>query len=378
MDQPPSQSDPSASSYFDPEAADTSEQQFSASLEMAAQRPQFVVDTQEQSACMERESECMLRESPVPSVADPEPAAAMTLSTGRDEDQQDAMEPDWRMQVSSKVSKYKEKRPQRDRYPSLRLPFGEMPESRKPSFAATLASEFEKPTPEQPMVAEKAIPEAYQPIVMESTARVLEFPRLAPPMTGDELAEPVFHAPRIVEAPEVVPPPPALGGILIEPLRRPEPERRAGVDFPLQSASISRRLLAAMLDGVVIAAALVAFAYIFLRINAVFPPIRTLAMVTAALAVIFWNAYQYGFLVYTGSTPGLRLARLRVDRFDGSAASRSLRRWRVLASFLSWVSLGLGYAWCFLDEDQLCWHDRITRTHLRAQASPPPVDMLKS
>jgi hypothetical protein len=35
-----------------------------------------------------------------------------------------------------------------------------------------------------------------------------------------------------------------------------------------------------------------------------------------------------------------------------------------LASFLSAASLGLGYAWCFLDEDQLSWHDRITKTHL--------------
>jgi hypothetical protein len=31
---------------------------------------------------------------------------------------------------------------------------------------------------------------------------------------------------------------------------------------------------------------------------------------------------------------------------------------------LSLASLGLGYAWTFLDEDQLSWHDRITKTHL--------------
>jgi hypothetical protein len=45
-----------------------------------------------------------------------------------------------------------------------------------------------------------------------------------------------------------------------------------------------------------------------------------------------------------------------------------LRRWRVLASFLSAVSLGMGYVWVFLDEDSLCWHDRITRTHLARRA----------
>jgi hypothetical protein len=31
---------------------------------------------------------------------------------------------------------------------------------------------------------------------------------------------------------------------------------------------------------------------------------------------------------------------------------------------LSGFSLALGYAWCFLDEDRLCWHDRITRTYM--------------
>jgi len=39
----------------------------------------------------------------------------------------------------------------------------------------------------------------------------------------------------------------------------------------------------------------------------------------------------------------------------------------VLASFLSAVSLGLGYLWCLLDQDGLCWHDRITRTYVQSE-----------
>ena len=31
---------------------------------------------------------------------------------------------------------------------------------------------------------------------------------------------------------------------------------------------------------------------------------------------------------------------------------------------LSALSLGLGFLWCLLDEDMLCWHDRMTRTYL--------------
>jgi len=31
---------------------------------------------------------------------------------------------------------------------------------------------------------------------------------------------------------------------------------------------------------------------------------------------------------------------------------------------LSAISLGMGYAWLFLDEDGLCWHERVTKTYL--------------
>jgi hypothetical protein len=58
------------------------------------------------------------------------------------------------------------------------------------------------------------------------------------------------------------------------------------------------------------------------------------------------------------------LAGLELTRFDGSPANRRLRRWRVLASYVSAISLGMGYGWVFLDEDALCWHDRITHTYL--------------
>ena len=78
--------------------------------------------------------------------------------------------------------------------------------------------------------------------------------------------------------------------------------------------------------------------------------------------------YQYLLLVHSGSTPGLKLARLELRRFDSGPVPRRLRRWRVLASVLSGLSLALGYAWCFMDEDELCWHDRITHTYMAPKA----------
>src|SRR4029077_5671434 len=91
-------------------------------------------------------------------------------------------------------------------------------------------------------------------------------------------------------------------------------------------------------------------------------PIPILAGALAVIAVLLWAAYEFLFVVYTGSTPGLRAARLRRAGCDGSPVNRRSRRWRVLASFLSAFSAGLGYLWCVLDQDGLCWPDRIPRT----------------
>jgi uncharacterized RDD family membrane protein YckC len=98
--------------------------------------------------------------------------------------------------------------------------------------------------------------------------------------------------------------------------------------------------------------------------NAEVPPPARVAEAAFLLLGAFWSGYQYLLLVYSGTTPGLKLAKLELQRFDGDPVPRNIRRWRVLASVLSGVSLGLGYAWCLLDEDELCWHDRITRTYM--------------
>jgi uncharacterized RDD family membrane protein YckC len=98
------------------------------------------------------------------------------------------------------------------------------------------------------------------------------------------------------------------------------------------------------------------------------PPLPLAIETLGILAAVLWVGYQYLAMVFAGITPGLKLAKLQLHRFDGTPVPRRLRQWRMLASLLSGISLGLGYAWCFLDEDQLCWHDRITRTYMAPKA----------
>lgn len=291
----------------------------------------------------------------------------------------------WRDELSARLSRYRTRRKAPPpRYPSLALKFDSFDYGSSAQSTASSAPVFESVANQalaldgmrqdlariEPEVqitsAAESIPPASQ-ARPSASAKIIEFPRFAwspPPPPPDQLAEPVLDRPRILEVPEVAPPPPALGGITIEAAQREEAEKLPGIDVPLQSASLARRLLAGGIDGLVITSASAVFATIFWKVAGITPPpIQVLGMTVGTLCLL-WAAYQYLLVVYSGSTLGLRVAGLELAGFDGTATTRSLRRWRILASYLSAASLGMGYAWVFLDEDVLCWHDRITHTYL--------------
>jgi hypothetical protein len=273
---------------------------------------------------------------------------------------------DWRDEVAARVSRYRERRGSKEpRYPSLRLKF----EGHEPSWrsaASKKSSLSALGTAALSLSLERRVTGELESIPAEPSAKIIEFPRsLILPTVTDELAEPILDRPRIMEAPELVPPPPALGGISIE--QSVEDPRRQPIEVPLQAASITRRVAAAGVDAAIAGSASALFGYIFLRITVDYSVWRHPNLMIGVLPVLFWFSYQYLFIVHSGRTPGAALTRMTLQTFAGNSTPRTVRRWRVLASLLSALSLGLGYAWCFLDEDQLCWHDRITRTYLVPQ-----------
>jgi uncharacterized RDD family membrane protein YckC len=309
----------------------------------------------------------------------------------------------WRDELTAKLSNYRARRkPRPPRYPSLGLRFetessGSNPVNSEPAPLAAFETvshqalaldalaidgmtqlprtEAEWEPPSHPESSAEALPsQAPDGPRSNSGARIIEFPRSpefarfaatpAPAPAGNELAGPVMAPPRILEAPELVPPPPALGGITMEAAEPRDVQRRPGIDIPLQAAPLARRMAAAAIDGLIIMLATAMFGLIFWKATAMRPPLSQLLGLVVAVPLILWAAYQYLLLVYAATTPGLRLAGLQLARFDGTRANRRLRRWRVLASYLAAVSLGMGYVWVFLDEDALCWHDRITHTYL--------------
>jgi uncharacterized RDD family membrane protein YckC len=364
-----------APSLNDPVSYDASEERFAASLErqsplvsdQLSDEAEYGPVSDSQSA-VETRLETQVRENLPAALAGKEESLECNP----------AAHASWRDEVAARVSHYRSrKRPRAPRYPSLQLKF----ESSQAAWSSRPAPvDIVAPASRESVAFVHAEPEAtaryatseleISPLPQaapEPANNLIPFPRsssVVPPAHMDELAGPVPDRLRIIEAPEVTPLPPALGGILIEPAEEAAQEKRPGFEMPLQSSSISRRLAAAVGDGLLIMAAFTLFAYVVFRIAHPALLWRPLVGLAVALTGIFWAVYQYIFLVFTGSTPGLRCARLYPARFDGTYAPRRLRRWRSLAAVLSGVSLGLGYLWCFLDEDGLSWHDRITRTHL--------------
>ena len=370
---------------IDPDPYDASEERFAASLEESPQ-PRFIVDEEAPIAKGDLEQNSRI---------DPETASAQQTeeNSSADPSRNSTVEPvppglvdlppsndAWRQEVADKLSRYRtRRRVPLPRYPSLQLRF-EAPESSSEEQLVTLppapnrlALAIQEVVPAQlASTVEDSVPAAEQ---TAEGAKILEFPRFfsAPRVALDELAEPVLDQPRILDVPEQLPPPPALGGILIEPEERTEPERRPGFELPLNPPSMARRMTAGLIDLVIVGISFASFANMFFRVTHAVPHFRQAAGACAGLIAAVWFVYQYLFLVYPGTTPGLKLARLQPSRFDGTPVPRSLRRWRVMASVLSGLSLALGYAWCFFDEDQLCWHDRITHTYMARVPLTPPT-----
>src|SRR5947209_15315268 len=214
------------------------------------------------------------------------------------------------------------------------------------------------------------------PVLRPEPPKIIRFPRpvLAQPVPVEqdpveelELAEPVLDTPRILDAPEPQPEQMDLLSSFADIRLEPQAENaRGNVDLPLRPAPLQQRIFAGLVDASVVLIASIIFAIAFMTMAKGLPQTRMMLLCAGMICATLWLVYQYLFLVYSTGTPGMQMAQLELCTFKGESVSISLRRWRALASMLSGCSLGLGFAWAFVDEDTLGWHDRITQTHLRS------------
>lgn len=226
--------------------------------------------------------------------------------------------------------------------------------------------------PETLFEAASASPGAAPVPALPAQCNLIVFPRprLEPPLlpqpSRDELAEPVNHRPRILEVPEDLMP--AMQGSLFPEIRLDgeEPEgnavREPEIEVPLQVAPVSARLMAGLTDGVVVLAAGALFGAIACRTLPDVPHTKPFWMALAVVTVLLWGIYQHLFLLYAGRTVGMSMRGIHLSTFDGRVPEWAERRRRARFIVLSFASVALGFLWALVDEDTLCWHDRLSQT----------------
>ena len=140
-----------------------------------------------------------------------------------------------------------------------------------------------------------------------------------------------------------------------------------------QPASLGQRMMAGAIDAAIVVAAAAVFNVTFTQLAEENLHSRMALLCAVAVCGVLWTLYQYTFLVHGMGTPGMHLAHLELANFDGKPVSAFDRRCRAVASALSGFSLGLGFLWALVDEDQLGWHDRMTKTLIRSSVHQPAM-----
>jgi uncharacterized RDD family membrane protein YckC len=132
----------------------------------------------------------------------------------------------------------------------------------------------------------------------------------------------------------------------------------------LQTAPISTRLLAGVVNLSLMLTGLVVAGLTAARGGEALPSLYRMEFSAAIGLVLIGLLYTSLFYLLSDSTPGMRYAHLRLVNFDGRRANRSARFVRLGCLLLSILPLGLGFLSMLWDEENLCWHDKLSRTYL--------------
>jgi uncharacterized RDD family membrane protein YckC len=148
------------------------------------------------------------------------------------------------------------------------------------------------------------------------------------------------------------------------PLKSPTPlaaTQHSGL-YPV--AQIEERRLSALIDAACLLFACGGFLALFGSLGGHFAFSKLSTAVYAISFAIVYLQYFSLFTVFGGTTPGMMLRGLRVVDFGGEEPSPRQLLFRAAGYMLSAGTFFLGFLWSQWDEDELTWHDRISRTYL--------------
>ena len=131
-------------------------------------------------------------------------------------------------------------------------------------------------------------------------------------------------------------------------------------------ASIDDRRLAALIDFGCLLFAYGGFLMLFGSLGGQFTLSKLNAAVYATTFAIVYLQYFALFTTFGGTTPGMMVRGLQVVSFSGEPPTPRQMLLRSAGYMLSAGTFFLGFLWAMWDEDELTWHDRLSRTHLSA------------
>jgi uncharacterized RDD family membrane protein YckC len=129
-------------------------------------------------------------------------------------------------------------------------------------------------------------------------------------------------------------------------------------------ASLDDRRLAALIDLCCLLFAYGGFLMLFGSLGGQFTLSKLNAAVYAATFAIVYLQYFALFTIFGGTTPGMMMRGLQVVSFSGEPPTPRQMLLRSAGYVLSAGTFFLGFLWTMWDEDELTWHDRLSRTHL--------------
>jgi uncharacterized RDD family membrane protein YckC len=133
----------------------------------------------------------------------------------------------------------------------------------------------------------------------------------------------------------------------------------------LYQAPFSRRMMATMVDAALILSLLWGTAYLVASHFDHLPSLRVSEVCGAIATLGFAALYEWFFLKFAKVTPGMRYAQLSLCTFDDQVPNAAQVKARMKAMLISVLPVGLGVVWSIFDDDQMSWHDRLSKTYLR-------------
>jgi uncharacterized RDD family membrane protein YckC len=134
-------------------------------------------------------------------------------------------------------------------------------------------------------------------------------------------------------------------------------------------ATMDDRRLSALIDFCCLLFAYGGFLMLFGSLGGQFTLSKLSAAVYTTTFAIVYLQYFALFTIFGGTTPGMMMRGLQVVSFSGEPPTPRQMLLRSAGYVLSAGTFFLGFLWAMWDEDELTWHDRLSRTHLSTAQS---------